>query len=251
MNFKILILSMLSFLIINSEIVEEFEQYNFVLLINHNSEYLMATFPLTDLKKCHFPEGPLRANIPAIEDFEKIDAKTYEKLQKVSTKLSVFCIVDGFRYKNLNNEESITLKKCGFEVPGQSKLHYVFCLKEEIQNISGYIVLRNELVNLTEKEKADDNLAIDIDDPELELKAGTKIEEPELSFKTKIGNYCRLLAVVAYIQYLKIKDYFGLSSDLVKTEGLIKSKDSLSKFKPKYEVYSEDQSSERETESNE
>lgn len=238
MNFKKLILSISYFLIINSEIHEE---YNFVLLINHDSEYLMGTFPLVDLKKCHFPEGPLRANIPAVEDFEKIDAKVYEKLQKTSTKLPVFCIADGFRYKNLNNDEHVTLKKCGFEVPGQPKLHYVFCLKEEIQNISGHIILRNELDNLTKKQEDDDSdLAKDIDDEDLELSAHDKIEEPELSLKTKIENYCRLLAVVVYIQYLKIKDYFGMSSDLVKkNKDLMVPKDDLAKYKPKSEIDSE------------
>ncbi|MDR3646935.1 MAG: hypothetical protein P4L22_05350 [Candidatus Babeliales bacterium] len=201
------------------------EEYNFVLLIDHDTQYIMATFPLNDLKKCHFPEGPLRANIPAIEDFEIIDKSTYSKLKDNSVKLNVFCIEDGvLRCKK--NDEEVTLKKCGFDVPGQPQLHYVFCIKEDIKNVSGHIVLRSEIETLQKQEEVELSLEDEIDDPAWELKAKLKIEDEKLPLKTKISNYAKLLAIVAYIQYLKIKDYFVGS---YRNES---KKDELSKFKP-------------------
>lgn len=236
MNFKslnlLVFLNKLLFFVTCTILASPQENYDFVLLINHYEQHYMAKFPLNDLKKCQFPEGPLRANIPCVEDFELIDEDLYNKLHNDSLKLQVFCIEDGVCYKNFNNDESITLKKCGFEVPGQSKLHYVFCIKEEMKNISGHIVLRSELDTLQKKDK-DNELSFEaqIDDPEWELRAEKKIEDLNVPLRIKIGNYCRLLAAVIYIQYLKFTDYLGLSSDL---KQLIKPKDELSKFKPTY-----------------
>jgi len=59
----------------------------------------------------------------------------------------------------------------------------------------------------------------ELDDPDYEFDAELYKPAP-ISLTTKVTNYCRLLAVVLYIQYLKLKDY--LSSDKVKRNSELK-----------------------------
>lgn len=229
MEFKIkliFLLTILGFDIIHSNDI--LAEYDFVLLINKGSDYLMAKFNLDELKQCHFPGGPLRTNNTVVDKFLTISQNIYEDINSNSIKLQIFCIDDGATvYKSLDNED-VYLKKCGFEVPGQSKLHYVFCVKNEFKNISGHIILRNDLENLqkqnAKEEQIEDNenndqtvseqFSIDdIDKIEWEL-AAPELVINNLTFMEKVKNYCILAKAIMHIQYLKIKDYFDKSKNL-------------------------------------
>lgn len=120
------------------------QDYMFLLLFSDEKDknFYFLKFGLGNLKKCHFPSGPSISNDFSIHEFYNITQEIWEKINNSSISLSMFCIEEPIVDFT---EETKFIKKCGFELPSDKSVSYLFDLDNNFHNINGVIILKNEL----------------------------------------------------------------------------------------------------------
>ena len=134
-------------------IEQDFDESFVLLVVDKNHDYNLATYDLNKLKKCKFPEGPWRDNSMITSDFSKINIETWKKIESASTALQMFCI------ESPKATDTIIYKNCGFELPGNKKLGYVFNLQQDIKEAAGGIIATKQLDTILEPQTQTKNLA--------------------------------------------------------------------------------------------
>ncbi len=123
--------------------------YCFILLIQtnqHSNNYLCAIFALTDLKVCRFPGGPLWSNSISSKELYAISQDIYLELKSFSQKMAILCLdYNTFKTQCCNN---CSQNICGFALPWDPGMAYVFDDLQEVSQVSGLLIEKNKLLGL-------------------------------------------------------------------------------------------------------
>ena len=126
----------------------ELENYSFILVMpRSDADYLCAIFSLDHLKVCRFPNGPMWSNSITSQELYIMPKEAYLDLKQSSQKLPVLCIDDG-RLQQKLNQNRCNKNVCGFALPWESGMAYVFDDLREVDRVSGMIIGREQLMQL-------------------------------------------------------------------------------------------------------
>jgi hypothetical protein len=124
------------------------EDYCFILLMpsNNSAGYSCAVFVLEDLKVCRFPGGPVWSNTLLEKDLHQISQETYFDIKQMAHKLDILCL--DYQNFKLDCPTNDLCHVCGFALPWESGMAYVFDNLTQIDQVTGLIIEKTELVNL-------------------------------------------------------------------------------------------------------
>lgn len=195
------------------------DQIFILLAINKNDEYHFAKYDLNKLKKCKFPEGPWRNNSIIVSDFSKINIESWKKIESDCIILPMFCIEAP---KSHEPHEPSVYKNCGFELPGNQKLGYVFNLDRHIKEVKGAII-SNETFNLIldENKKQSETVAVPEQEETSQVPADeldeladftenldeTKVDHSNFRPTSKIEIFITRICVYLLMKSLDIRSY--------------------------------------------
>lgn len=131
------------------------EQYRFVVVQpDHQAgAYQCLIYGLSEMLACRFPNGPMRCNSVRASRWIEINIQQYHSLMQQATQLAVLCIDEGWLHEQQVNRCNRNL--CGFALPWENGMAYVFDDLYEVENLSGLIAsveLLSELGLLTDSE---------------------------------------------------------------------------------------------------
>jgi len=222
----------LNILILNLQAVNQsrdtkraLEDYYFVLLMGESclgsNNYRCVFFALTDLKVCRFPGGPLWSNSIATSELYTISQDVYEDLLKSTPKMAILCLDYNVFKRKCQNECKQSI--CGFALPWDLGMAYVFDDLQNIDQVSGLIIEKNKLEEFKLEfclKKFDFNrndlIVIDadqgsgLDDIDLllagETDLGEQIEFKPMSYPMqKITNFFGKIVISCIMGYLDLK----------------------------------------------
>jgi len=157
----------------NNKSINEDESSLLLLLSDDKGEHHITYVPLSDLKKCTFPTGPLRNNQISFNDFRKISQNTAQKInesiqQQEYLGLHLFCI----------DSESMGVKSktCGFSIPGKGEMCYAFKFEYPLKETVAAILTNDQLEDL-EIDIATSNCDTSIESPKEIQKSPSKLEK--------------------------------------------------------------------------
>lgn len=122
------------------------DQYRFLVALPHGSAYQCAIFELLEMRACRFPSGPVRVNSIKGHQWLELKLEQYQLLQARASKLPVLCIDEGWLHNQQVSRSNRNL--CGFALPWESGMAYVFDDLYEVENLSGLIVSTELLLEL-------------------------------------------------------------------------------------------------------
>lgn len=124
------------------------EDYCFVLMMQNdqiNSNYLCAIFALTDLRVCRFPGGPLWSNSLANQELYVISQEVYSQIKNLAQKMAILCLDYTAFKRQCHNDCHKNI--CGFALPWDLGMAYVFDDLQDVAQVSGLIIEKNKLLD--------------------------------------------------------------------------------------------------------
>ena len=149
---------------------------------NHANNYACVVFSLTELKVCRFPGGPLWSNSIAMQQSYEISQDVYLGIKNLAQKMAVLCLDYNAFKQQCHNDCHKNI--CGFALPWDPGMAYVFDDLQDIAQVSGLIIEKNKLlefklgscVKKTDL-KHDDHLVVDI--AQIDYKISLNSAEPD------------------------------------------------------------------------
>lgn len=123
------------------------EDYSFILLMpSSDTTYVGIVFPLSDLKVCRFPNGPMWSNSIDSKTLYYIPKSIYTDIKKCSQKLHMLCLDFGLFKSQCQNDCQQSI--CGFALPWEQGMAYVFDDLKEVDRVTGFIIEKSCLSQL-------------------------------------------------------------------------------------------------------
>jgi len=143
--------------------IKPVQDYVFLLLFSDEQDisYYYLKFGLGNLKKSHFPSGPSISNDFSVQELCKIEKDIWQEVNNRSINLSMFCIEEPIVDCH---GETIFLRRCGFELPNDKNVSYLFNLDNNFHNIKGVIILSSELDKILQSDYEPFSIVVPEDD---------------------------------------------------------------------------------------
>ena len=123
------------------------DDYSFILLMPQNeSKWVAAIFSLTDLRVCRFPNGPMWSNSVALQEIYPVSKDCYLTIKNCSQKLHILCL--DYSIFKLQCQNPCKQSVCGFALPWEPGMAYVFDDLQNIEHLKGYIIEKSKLADL-------------------------------------------------------------------------------------------------------
>lgn len=148
----ILLVNFLTFSVAASDLAKKCvtEDYSFILVMpNFNNDehdavnYVCAIFALEELKVCRFPNGSVWSNSLATQKMYHINNDIYLALKENAQKLDMLCL--DYADFRLHCQNDCNQSICGFALPWETGMAYVFDDLKNIDQIVGFIVEKTQL----------------------------------------------------------------------------------------------------------
>lgn len=152
----ILLVNFLTLSVVASDLAKKCvaEDYSFILVMpNFNphvnngehdgADYVCAIFALEELKVCRFPNGSVWSNSLAGQKMHPLTKETYLALKEHAQKLDMLCL--DYADFRLHCQNDCNQSICGFALPWETGMAYVFDDLKNIDQIVGFIVEKKQL----------------------------------------------------------------------------------------------------------
>ena len=177
---------------------KELGKYKFVLVMPSNVGYSCAVFSLDRLRICRFPNGPMWSNSVKAQKLYSISKDTYHQINNKAKKLPVLCIDEG-RIHGHNISRS-NKDVCGFALPWEQGMAYVFDDLKDVDQVCGLIVEDSYLQQLDlEGTEVKSDFEFSNDDDEYDIVDDLVDDNDDDEFDAKALPY----------PFEGIKNYFG------------------------------------------
>lgn len=195
---------------------KELGKYKFVLVMPSNVGHSCAVFSLDDLRICRFPNGPMWSNSVKSQKLYSISQDAYRQISNKAKKLPVLCIDEG-RIHGHNISRS-NKDVCGFALPWEQGMAYVFDDLKDVDQVCGLIVENDFLQRLDlEAEGAKPEFELLDDDEDFDMVDALVSDNDDDDFDAKalpyplegIKNYFGRIFIACLL------NYHGLRSKLI------------------------------------
>ncbi len=195
--------------------IKHVQDYVFLLLFSdeQDTNYYYLKFGLGNLKKSHFPSGPSISNDFSVQEHCKVEKDIWQEINNRSINLFMFCIEEPIVD---SQGETRFLKRCGFELPNDKNVSYLFNLDNNFHNIKGVIILSNELDKILQSKltesSCDEPFSIVVPEDPVDL---TNIDiDAVLKFKKKEDPI--FLRIIKNVGGFLCTQYYATSDAIVK-----------------------------------